>query len=75
LHRETFTGNPVALWVSAIMVVLQMLFTYAPPMQLFFQTEGLDATSWAVIGILACALFVAVELEKAVWRWRGVLRM
>jgi cytochrome c-type biogenesis protein CcmH/NrfG len=44
-------------------------------MQLFFQTEGLDATSWAVIALLACALFVAVELEKAVWRWRGVLRM
>jgi magnesium-transporting ATPase (P-type) len=75
LDRETFTGNPVALWVTAIMLVLQMLFTYAPPMQLFFQTEGLDATSWAVIGLLAVALFVAVELEKAVWRWRGVLRM
>ncbi|WP_396428925.1 cation-translocating P-type ATPase [Limnohabitans sp.] len=74
-HRETLTGNPVVLWVSAIMLVLQLLFTYATPMQLLFQTEGLDAASWGLIGLLVAALFVVVELEKRVWRWRGVLRM
>ena len=74
-HRETFTGNPVALWVSTIMLVLQLLFTYAPPMQLLFQTEGLDASSWGFIGLLSGGLFVAVELEKAVWRWRGVVNL
>jgi hypothetical protein len=52
-----------------------MLFTYAPSMQLLFQTQGLDASSWGLIGLLSGALFVVVELEKAVWRWCGVVRM
>jgi magnesium-transporting ATPase (P-type) len=72
---ETFTGNPVAIGVSLLMVALQLLFTYAPFMQAVFQTRAMDLNSWSVIGALACALFVLIELEKALWRWCGVRRM
>ena len=72
---ETFTGNPVAIGVSLLMVALQLLFIYAPFMQAVFQTRPLDGLSWAVIGTLACALFVLIELEKALWRGFGVRRM
>lgn len=74
-HLETITGNPVALYVSLWMVALQLLFTYAPFMQALFQTRALDGLSWTVIVALACALFVLVDCEKALWRWCGVRHM
>ncbi|WP_201450007.1 cation-translocating P-type ATPase [Hydrogenophaga sp. PBL-H3] len=70
--RETLLGNPVAVWTGVITLVLQLLLTYAPPMQQLFGTAALDATSWVVIAALAVGLFVAVEIEKAWLRRRDV---
>lgn len=75
LTLATFTGNPVALWVCGVLVIMQLLFTYAPPLQHLFQSTGLEPVSWAVIGGLAVIIFLAVEAEKALWRRRGVVRM
>jgi magnesium-transporting ATPase (P-type) len=74
-RRETLTGNPVVLLVVGILAVLQLLFTYAPPMQQIFRTQPLDAASWAVLLALGVAVFVAVELEKAVLRHQRVRRL
>ena len=74
-RAETLTGNPVALLVAAILVVLQLLFTYAPPLQRLFHTTALDARSWAMILALGAALFVLVEAEKALLRRRAVRRL
>ncbi|MGB0126421.1 MAG: HAD-IC family P-type ATPase, partial [Rhodocyclaceae bacterium] len=68
LSRETLYGNPVALWASAVMVVLQLLLTYAPPMQQMFHTAPLGWESWWPILVLAGAMFLAVEVEKWVQR-------
>ncbi len=73
--RDIFTGNPVALGVSLLLVCFQLLFTYAPPMQQVFHTAALDATSWLVIFVLGLAKFLAVEAEKAVLRRLGVRSM
>lgn len=73
--RETLTGNPVALGVAAILVGLQLLFTYAPPMQQLFRSVPLDASSWAVILGFGLLLFVLVEAEKAVLRRARVHRI
>jgi hypothetical protein len=52
-------------------VVLQLLFTYAPPMQAVFDTEALPAAAWGGLAGGAVALFLAVELEKfLIRRWR-----
>ncbi len=75
LRFDTLTGNRVALWVCGVLVALQLLFTYASPMQQVFRSASLDLASWAVIGALALAKFIAVEAEKAVWRRLGVQRM
>lgn len=75
LRVETLVGNRVALLVCAVLVALQLLFTYASPLQQIFRSAALDLTSWSVIAGLALAKFVAVELEKAVWRRLGVQRM
>jgi len=73
--RDTWLGNPVALGTVVITLVLQMLLTYAPPMQQLFGTAALDAGSWGVIGALAGGMFLAVEAEKWLLRRRGVHRM
>lgn len=73
--RETLSGNPVALLVSGILIVLQLLFTYAAPMQRLFQTMPLDLAAWGVILGLGILMFLTIELEKSVWRRFGVHRM
>ncbi|WP_448507504.1 cation-translocating P-type ATPase [Immundisolibacter sp.] len=66
--RNLLTGNPVAFWMSALLIVFQLLFTYAPPMQQVFHTAALDAVSWLIILALGLGKFLAVEAEKAVLR-------
>ena len=73
--RNIFSGNQVALWMSALLIVLQLAFTYAPPLQRLFQTAPLDGRSWLVIVGLGVLLFLAVEAGKAVLRRRGVVGM
>jgi hypothetical protein len=58
-----------------ILIVLQMLITYAPPMQALFGTAALDGTSWLLITALAAAVFLVVETEKWVLRRQGVRSM
>jgi magnesium-transporting ATPase (P-type) len=67
-RRETLTGNPVALLVGGILIVLQLLFTYAPPMQHLFRSEALDALSWAAILGLGVTVFLVIEIEKMMLR-------
>ena len=66
--RGILTDNPMALWMSVLLIGLQLLFTYAPPFQHLFQTVALDAVSWAVIIGLGGLKFLAVEAEKMVLR-------
>ncbi len=75
LHRTLLHGNPVALAVSALLVLLQLAFTYAPPMQSLLASAALDASSWGMIAALSLAVFAAVEIEKWIWRRLGLHRM
>ncbi len=72
---ETLTGNLTALAVVAGLVVLQLAFTYAPPMQQLFRTAPLDHRSWLFIAALGWLLFLGVELEKLVLRRMGTRRL
>lgn len=72
---ETLTGNPVTLLVAGLLVLVQLAFTYAPPLQALFQTRALDAASWAMVLAMGVATFVLVELEKALLRSGGVRRL
>jgi magnesium-transporting ATPase (P-type) len=75
LARDTLTANPIALWASVVLIVLQLAFTYAPPLQFMFRTVPLDVASWALILGLGLVKFLAVEAEKAVLRRFGVQRL
>jgi magnesium-transporting ATPase (P-type) len=73
--RNLFTGNPVALWVSVILIVFQIFFTYSSPMQGVFRTVALDAQTWHLIFFLGLCKFLAVEAEKVLLRRLGVRNM
>ena len=68
-------GNPYVPLTIALVVALQLLFTYAPFMQELFQSAALDAGAWLRILGIACSIFVIVEIEKAVVRRLGLSRL
>jgi hypothetical protein len=51
------------LGIGAV-VILQLLFSYAPPLQVLFETEAipLRVWPWLLLGGLVC--FLVVETEK-----------
>ncbi|MHC1752500.1 cation-transporting P-type ATPase [Humidesulfovibrio sp.] len=72
-NARSFTRSPFALglfsnpWVNGgagLMLLLQLAYTYAPPMNALFSSAPIGAMQWA--RVLACALvvFVVVEIEK-----------
>ncbi|MDX6748933.1 HAD-IC family P-type ATPase [Geminicoccaceae bacterium 1502E] len=71
LTREGLLGSPLALGAIATVVLFQLLFTYAPPMQLMFGTAPLAATDWLVILLAALPLLFLVEIEKRLLRGRA----
>lgn len=75
LGRDTIYGNPVAFWAGVTLIGLQLLFTYAPPMQQLFHTAALDTLSWSIILGLSLAKFFAVEAEKWLLRHLGIRHM
>jgi magnesium-transporting ATPase (P-type) len=63
---QDFTGNRYVLLSIAVLVVIQLAFTYVPFMQKMFGVVALDAAAWGLIAGFGVLLFVAVEVEKAV---------
>jgi hypothetical protein len=51
-------------------VVLQLLFTYAPSFQAIFDTEALPLAFWPLVLIGGAVFFLIVEAAKAVIRSR-----
>ncbi len=70
LSREGLLGNRYVLISISAVLLLQMMYTYSPPMQLFFQSEGLSVESWMRIVLLSSAVLFIVELDKFVYRKR-----
>jgi magnesium-transporting ATPase (P-type) len=75
LARDTLTANRIALYASVGLIVLQVAFTYAGPLQALFRTVALDARTWALILALSLAKFLLVEAEKWALRRFGVQRL
>jgi magnesium-transporting ATPase (P-type) len=73
LHRtvlslEGLLGNRYLLIAIAVVIVFQMLFTYAPPAQLLFATAPMNFAAWLRVVLVAMSVFVLVELEKMLFR-------
>ncbi|QCF27047.1 cation-translocating P-type ATPase [Hydrocarboniclastica marina] len=68
LSWRSLVSNRYAWYATLCLLVLQALFTYAPPFQLLFETRSLDVAAWGWIVGAGAMLFVTVELEKALRR-------
>ena len=66
------TGNPVVLIAIGAIVVLQLLLTYAPFMNVLFDTAPLGARDWLLCIAVGVAVFALVEGEKMLQR-QGLL--
>jgi hypothetical protein len=49
-------------------VVLQLLFTYAPPLQVLFETEAIPLWVWPWLLVGGFVFFLVVEGEKLLIR-------
>jgi magnesium-transporting ATPase (P-type) len=68
LSIKAHLGNPyLPLGIGAV-VVLQLLFTYAPPLQALFDTEALPFWIWPRLVLGGFVFFLLVEAEKMVLR-------
>lgn len=68
LSLKAHLGNKyLALGIGAV-VVLQILFTYAPPLQSLFETEGIPLRIWPWLFLAGFVFFLVVEMEKLIIR-------
>ncbi len=65
--------NRFLLAGAALMIGLQLAFTYAPFMQQLFQSAPLDAAAWIRITLIALVAYLLVETEKAIRRRSSAL--
>ena len=68
LNRKGLLGNRNVLLAIVIVVLFQLLYTYLPLMQFFFQSAPLPAEAWLRITAAGLLLFFLVELEKGIIR-------
>jgi len=74
LSLTAHTGNKyLPLGIGAV-VILQLLFTYAPPLQAMFDTEAVPLWVWPWLLAGGVLFFLVVEAEKLVIRSSDALR-
>lgn len=64
LSPRKLIANNYALLAVAVLLLFQLAFTYAPPMQVLFGTAAISARDWLTIVIVASSVLWLVELEK-----------
>jgi magnesium-transporting ATPase (P-type) len=74
LSIKAHLGNPYLPLGIAAVVILQLLFTYAPPLQAVFNTEALPFWIWPWLVFGGFVFFLLVEAEKLILRMRGSSR-
>ena len=71
LSWQGLFGNRYVLITIGLMLLLQWVFTYFPPMERLMGTAPISAGSWLMVTLAGIAVLLLVELEKAIWRrWR-----
>jgi magnesium-transporting ATPase (P-type) len=68
LTFEGVLGTPAVLIAITVVTVLQLIFTYAPFMETFFDTRPVDFLHGAEIVAIGVGLFAVLEVEKLVLR-------
>jgi Ca2+-transporting ATPase len=66
-----FFSNPWVFGGSGLMVILQLLFTYAPVMNTAFQSRPIGVDAWVRIVLVGAVVMGVVGVEKAIVRRRS----
>ncbi len=61
-------SNPWAIGGTALMMALQLAYTYMPIMNRFFQSEPIDLYAWLRIFAVGIAAYIIVGIEKWIRR-------
>jgi len=68
-NREGIFGNGYVIASIAVVIVFQMLLTYAGPFRYLFGTCVIDAAAWSRIVIVSSSVLLLVEGEKTLLRY------
>ncbi|MCW4352931.1 HAD-IC family P-type ATPase [Hoyosella sp. YIM 151337] len=68
LRTPLFSNKWLTIGI-AVMIVLQLIYTYTPVMNTLFHSAPISLEAWLAIGGIAVLTFAAVETEKALRRW------
>ncbi|MGQ9652457.1 MAG: cation-transporting P-type ATPase [Thermodesulfobacteriota bacterium] len=68
MWRIGLFSNPWVIWGSVTMLMVQLLFTYAPFMNVVFHSTPIRIDSWIRIVLVSVAGYVIVEIEKGIRR-------
>src|SRR5262245_60091092 len=71
--RAHFGNKYLPLGISAV-AVLQLLFTYSPPLQRLLDTEAVPLRVWPRLFFCGLVFFLLVEAEKLIIRSSSSLR-
>lgn len=64
ISRIGFFSNPYVFGGVTIMLVLQVMFTYLPAMNLMFHSAPIDLNAWAKIVAAGVITYMIIEFEK-----------
>ena len=70
---RAFTGNRTAWGAAAALVVLQIVFVFAPFMNSLFDSTPIGAVEWGLVLVFAVGVFVLAEAAKAMARATAAL--
>ena len=72
--RSGFFSNKLIFVGIAIMILLQLAFTYAPFMNEIFQSKPIEIDSWLKIIGVSLATFIIIEIKKLVYNKLNVIQ-
>jgi len=74
LSLKAHLGNKFLPLGIGVVIILQLLFTYAPPLQALFDNEAVPLRVWPWLLMGGVVFFLVVELEKMMIRSSASLR-
>lgn len=64
LTYKGITGNRYVLYAIALLLLVQLGFTYLGPMQILFATTAMSAEAWMRVIVVSSSVLFLVEIEK-----------
>jgi len=71
LSFNKLIGSKATLIAVAVLIAIQLAFTYVAPVQSLFGVTGISATQWGLVLAAGLIVFFLVELEKLIVRKLG----